>query len=102
MKKNSEINIELNQRETQIGIMQTMVHILLQFAPKAGNIILASITRGFKIGVTKNARQINADFSWQARFHDRIIRTDKEFDNIRTYIINNPKNWEKGTSDVRQ
>ena len=55
----------------------------------------ASIVRGFKIGVTKNARLIHSGFEWQPRFHDHIIRDDKSFQNISIYIINNPINWQK-------
>ncbi len=40
------------------------------FGPQSKN--LASIIRGFKIGVTKNARLIHADFAWQSRFYDHI------------------------------
>lgn len=54
---------------------------------------LASIIRGFKIGVTKNARKIHADFSWQSRFHDHIIRNDNSHHRIRNYIYNNPTTW---------
>jgi putative transposase len=64
-----------------------------KFGPQSKN--LASIIRGFKIGVTKNARQIHADFSWQSRFHDRIIRDNNQFERIQTYINNNPLHWEK-------
>lgn len=30
---------------------------------------------------------------WQPRYHDRIVRSDRELDRIRTYIANNPANW---------
>lgn len=62
-----------------------------QFGPQSKN--LASIVRGFKIGVTTNARKIYADFAWQPRFHDHIIRNDVEYQRISDYIINNPRNW---------
>ena len=55
---------------------------------------LASIVRGYKIGVTKNARLINAKFSWQPRFYDHIIRSDVEYEKIYDYIKTNPANWE--------
>ena len=55
---------------------------------------LASIIRGFKIGVTKNARQINPNFQWQARYHDHIILDEKSYRNISKYIENNPIKWE--------
>jgi len=75
-----------------------------RFGPQSKN--LASIIRGFKIGVTKNARlyekaQYKAQdiaplpFKWQSRFYDHIIRNEKSFNKISEYIINNPENWEK-------
>lgn len=64
-----------------------------QFGPQSKN--LASIIRGFKIGVTKNARLICPEFEWQSRFHDHIIRDDQSFQNISNYIINNPANWKE-------
>ena len=63
-----------------------------KFGPQSKN--LASIIRGFKIGVTKNARQINPVFKWQARYHDHIIRDEKSYCNISNYIENNPKKWD--------
>ena len=33
-------------------------------------------------------------FSWQARYHDSIIRNDSELHIKRQYIKNNPKNWQ--------
>jgi putative transposase len=64
-----------------------------QFGPQSKN--LASVVRGFKIGVTKNARSVHADFEWQSRFHDHIIRDDKSFQKISDYIINNPAHWQE-------
>jgi len=62
-----------------------------EFGPQSKN--LASIVRGFKIGVTKNARLIHADFAWQSRFYDRIIRDADEYERISEYIINNLEKW---------
>ena len=64
-----------------------------KFGPQSKN--LASIIRGFKIGVTKNARLINPNFKWQSRYHDHIIRDKKSFHTISNYIINNPINWKE-------
>lgn len=61
------------------------------FGPQSQN--LASIIRGYKIGVTKFARNNNIPFSWQSRFHDHIIRNNESFQRISNYIINNPVNW---------
>ena len=62
-----------------------------QFGPQSKN--LASIVRGFKSAVTKNARLIHPDFAWQSRFYDRIIRDYAAYQNISYYIKQNPANW---------
>jgi putative transposase len=62
-----------------------------KFGPQTGN--LSSIIRGFKIGVVKNTKSINIYFSWQPRFHDRIIRNGEELNAIRQYIMDNPLKW---------
>ena len=54
---------------------------------------LSSIIRGFKASVTTEARKIHADFVWQSRFDDRIIRDEKSLNRIREYIKDNPKKW---------
>jgi len=64
-----------------------------RFGPQSRN--LASIIRGFKIGVTKYARQSNIDFSWQPRYYDQIIWDDRSMQNIYEYTKNNPYNWAK-------
>ena len=53
----------------------------------------ASAIRGFKIGVTKYAREHNLAFEWQARFHDHIVRDPKEMFHIVSYIRDNVLNW---------
>jgi putative transposase len=62
-----------------------------QFGPQSQN--LASIIRGYKIGVSKKARLINPAFAWQSRYYDRIIRNDNEYQRIVEYISTNPQNW---------
>ena len=62
-----------------------------RFGPQSKN--LASIVRGYKIGVTKYARQHDLPFKWQARYHDHIIRNDGEYERIRKYIHENPQKW---------
>ena len=62
-----------------------------KFGPQSEN--LASIVRGYKIGVKKFAKTIYPGFAWQPRYHDHIIRDIKSFERIEEYIINNPRNW---------
>ncbi len=58
---------------------------------------LSEIIRGFK---TFSSRRINElpiigdKFHWQKSFYDRIIRNEKELNNIRRYIEQNPLKWE--------
>jgi len=64
-----------------------------KFGPQSQN--LASILRGYKIGVTKFARLNNIPFAWQARYHDHVIRNAEEHERIQRYMFTNPQNWEK-------
>jgi putative transposase len=61
------------------------------FGPQSRN--LASVIRGFKIGVTKYAKNNNVSFAWQSRFWDRVIRNETELNKIREYIDINPQEW---------
>ncbi|TSJ42902.1 hypothetical protein FO440_01565 [Mucilaginibacter corticis] len=54
---------------------------------------LASVIRGFKASVKTFATKNNLEFSWQPRYHDRVIRNEQEYLNIREYIFNNPGQW---------
>ena len=60
-------------------------------SPKPGSISV--IIGSYKSVVSKNAHKISADFNWQERFHDRIIRNGNEYSRIAHYIKNNPKKW---------
>lgn len=56
-------------------------------------ITLGRIIRWFKGRVKFEVNKINSDFKWQSRYHDRIIRDEKEFYFISRYILNNPQYW---------
>lgn len=64
---------------------------MARISPKRGS--LGSVIRSYKSAVTLSARIIRADFSWQSRFHDKIILHENEFYQIRFYIETNPENW---------
>lgn len=70
-----------------------IVNTVNKFGPQKNN--LFSIVRGFKGSVTSKVRNsLNYHFSvWQSRFYDHIIRNEEALNNIRQYIIDNPKNW---------
>lgn len=67
------------------------INKMSDISPKKGS--LSSVIRSFKSAVTKFCNDNNTEFFWQPRFHDHIIRNEKELNNIRQYIIDNPKNW---------
>ncbi len=54
---------------------------------------LGKIIRYFKGLSTYNIRRIYQDFSWQPRFHDRVIRNQGELNRIKNYIVKNPSAW---------
>jgi len=66
-------------------------HTPNKFGPQLKN--LASIVRGFKIGVTKYARNNDIAFAWQPRYYDHIIRDKKSFKNITNCISENLLKW---------
>ena len=65
---------------------------MASISPKPGS--LSTIIRSYKSVVSKTARKINTEFSWQSRFYDHIIRNDKSYKNISEYITNNPLKWQ--------
>ncbi len=56
---------------------------------------ISRIIRWYKGRCSFEMRKIHADFGWQSRFHDHIIRDSKSFKNIQNYIENNPGNWKE-------
>jgi putative transposase len=56
---------------------------------------LSLVIRNFKSTVILLARRrIGPIDMWQPRFYDRIVRNEDELNRIRTYIRNNPAQWE--------
>ena len=55
---------------------------------------LGGIIGKFKSRVTKTLRaRGQADFAWQERFHDTVLKDFKELDQVRAYILDNPRPW---------
>lgn len=64
-----------------------------KFGPQSKN--LASVIRGYKIGVTKKAKSLNPSFKWQTLYYDHIIRNETDLKRIIKYIEENPIKWDK-------
>jgi putative transposase len=84
-------NVETQNVETQNIASLRNDGLCNKFGPQSKN--LASIVRGFKIGVTKYARENDILFQWQPRYFDRVIRDEQELSAVRNYIRNNPLEW---------
>ena len=56
---------------------------------------LGSFVGGFKASVTRRVRAETETQSavWQRNYHDRIVRSPKELDRVRSYIKRNPRAW---------
>ena len=79
--------------ETQNVETQNIASLQNKFGPQSQN--LASVVRGYKIGVTKHANPLHINFTWQPRFHEHIIRNEETYLKISEYIQDNPRKWQE-------
>lgn len=66
--------------------------------------ILGKIIRYYKAKTTHKIRKSIGEkdyFAWQRNYYEHIIRNQKELNQIRDYIINNPKNWDQDTNNPK-
>jgi REP element-mobilizing transposase RayT len=54
---------------------------------------ISRIIRWYKGRCSFEIRKTNADFAWQPRFYEHIIRDTQSFERIQNYIFNNPSKW---------
>lgn len=78
------INLDDSKSEmNNVNMFQNMI-------PKS----IGSIIKGFKIGVTKWARaNSNIEKVWHRNYYEHIIKNQISYQNISSYIVNNPKKW---------
>ncbi len=63
--------------------------------PRLTSNSLGSILGQYKSVCTKRIWEAGFDdFDWQERFYDHIIRDEEALNDIRAYIVNNPRKWE--------
>ena len=58
---------------------------------------LSTFVSGFKSAVTRQIRKISTGDNtpvWQKNYYESIIRNEKQLNNIRQYIIDNPCKWD--------
>ena len=54
---------------------------------------LGTVVGSYKSAVTRQCNQRDMPFQWQARYHERVLDSQLSLDNVRRYILNNPKKW---------
>ncbi len=89
---------------------------MAKISPKPNS--LSSIIGSFKSAVTKTANRGDvaknkcrdeahlvstaANFVWQPRFYDHIIRNKESLNEIREYIRKNPENWNNDINNIKR
>lgn len=61
---------------------------------------LGEIVRAYKAAVKRFSTQNKISFAWQSRYHDHIIRNDREHNDIQDYILTNVVNWNKDKENL--
>lgn len=74
-------------------VQQQPPNIAQQRFQNQGKNTVSSIVGSYKSAVTKHANRLGLENGWQSRFHDHIIRNEKEYQHISDYIVHNPANW---------
>ena len=76
-------------------VMPNHVHAIIVLENGFINPSISKIVGLYKTGVTKQLRKMRPDIQvWQRSFYDHIIRNQKSYEEIWTYIDNNPLKWE--------
>jgi REP element-mobilizing transposase RayT len=83
----------LQNVSTEINNVSTESKKFSIISPQSNSV--SNIIKQFKSAVTRQINPKTVFFTWQPRFHDQIIKDEKELLMIKNYIINNPINWEK-------
>ena len=75
-------------------IMPNHVHMILVVEP--GGTDATVVVGAFKSRISKLLHETYPDLRvWQTSFHDHVIRSWKQYQRIREYIMTNPIRWDK-------
>jgi len=97
-----EASVGAQQYEASVGAQQYEASVGAQHAapknpPGVAPGSLGAIVRSFKSAVTKEANERLARPRtplWQRNYHERVLRSEEELENVRRYIIGNPQTWD--------
>jgi REP element-mobilizing transposase RayT len=62
---------------------------------------ISRVIRWYKGRVSSEIHKIDKAFAWQSNYYDRIIRNQKELENIENYIRSNPSEWAEDEYNFR-
>jgi hypothetical protein len=88
-------DINLTEFESKPYIQSGSPEWFSSISPQSGS--LSTIIGSFKSTVTRivNLQFKEAQFSWQPRFYDHIIRNRAEYFRMANYIKDNPLKWDR-------
>lgn len=79
-------------------VMPNHIHMILVIGcdnEKKRNPSLDQVIGAYKSGVSREIHKIRDHFPvWQRSFHDHVIRNQKDYERIWSYIDTNPVKWE--------
>ena len=68
--------------------------VIGRFGPLAKG-SLSAVVHAYKSSVTRLAHQAGyANFAWQPRFYDHVVRDERSLSRLRVYIQENPLKWD--------
>ena len=79
----------------QYVIMPNHIHVILVIENPSAIHSISQIIALYKTGVTKQIRGLYPNLQvWQRSFYDHIIRNQRSYEEIWTYVDDNPQKWE--------
>ena len=98
----SIIEIPLHYKEVKIDkfvLMPNHIHMIVMIGCDHTNInhpSLNQIIGLYKSGVSRKIHETAPqEIIWQRSYHDHVIRNQKDYDRIWSYIDTNPMRWDK-------
>lgn len=77
-------------------IMPNHIHIIFDVRNCESRKNLGVVIGQYKMAVTKEIRKMIPDFQvWQRSFYDHVIRNQRSYEKIWTYIEHNPFHWKE-------
>jgi putative transposase len=98
LRRNAQLRVGQNRAEQRSA--PTKSSPIKTVAPGS----LGAIVRAYKSAVTyavNAAENQRGAVLWQRNYYEHIIRNDRELNNIRWYIVNNPLHWQLDRDNAR-